>query len=155
MALPTKPLYETDFAEWAGRTADLLREGRYSEIDMENVAEEIESLGRNNQSAVRSQLRRVLVHVIKMKLQPERSGTSWRVSIISGQTEILDRFDDAPSLRRHLEANLAKIYRQAVREAERETKLASQSGSMALPANCPFTLDELLDGEPEDLVAKL
>jgi hypothetical protein len=55
MSTAQKNLYDTDFAEWAGRTADLLRGGRLAEVDLQNVAEEIEDLGKSERSAVRSQ----------------------------------------------------------------------------------------------------
>ena len=56
MGTTTKTLYDTDFAEWSARTAELLRAGRYDELDIENVAEEIESLGKAERKSVRAQL---------------------------------------------------------------------------------------------------
>ena len=53
-----KTLSDTDFAEWAARTGGLLRRGRFTEVDLQNVADEIEDLGKSERSAVRSQLRR-------------------------------------------------------------------------------------------------
>jgi hypothetical protein len=103
MATSTKSLYDTDFVEWAARTADLLRRGRLAGLDLENVAEEIEDLGKSERSAVRSQLRRMLVHLVKSRIQPERSGASWRGSVAGARTEILDHFVDSPSLRKHAE----------------------------------------------------
>lgn len=54
MGTTVKSLYETDFVEWAAHTADLLRQGRFADVDLANLIEEIESLGRNDQRAVRS-----------------------------------------------------------------------------------------------------
>jgi len=91
MGASTKSLYETDFVEWVARMADLLRRGRLSELDLANVAEEIEDLGKSERSAVRSQLRRMLVHLLKSRIQPERSGASWRGSVDSAGTELWRR----------------------------------------------------------------
>src|SRR5580658_7450631 len=90
-----KSLYDTDFVEWSTRTADLLRRGRLAGLDLENVAEEIEDLGKSERSAVRSQLRRMLLHLVKSRIQPERSGAIWRGSVASARTEILDHFGDS------------------------------------------------------------
>jgi hypothetical protein len=78
MGAATKTLYDTDFVEWTARTAELLREGRLHDADLEHLAEEIKDLGTRERSAVRSQLRRMLVHLVKARIQPERAGASWR-----------------------------------------------------------------------------
>ena len=65
MGATTKTLYDTDFAEWASHTAELLRVGRMLDVDLEHVAEEIEDLGKSERSAIESQLRRLLKHKIK------------------------------------------------------------------------------------------
>ena len=147
MSATTKTLYDTDFVEWTARMAGLLREGRFDEVDLEHVAEEIEGLGRSERLAVRSQLRRMLTHLIKMRIQPERAGVSWRGSIVNARIEILDHTADSPSLRRHAETNLQRIYREAIELALAETNLASRAKELDIPAKCPYTLDELLEGE--------
>ena len=94
MSATTKTLYDTDFAEWSSRTAEMLRNGRLAELDLENVAEEIESLGRSEHAAVRSQIKRLLMHKVKQIIQPERDGTSWRLSIADARQTILDHGGD-------------------------------------------------------------
>jgi hypothetical protein len=74
MSTPGKSLYDAGFVEWTARTTDLLRLGRLTGLDLENVAEEIEDLGKSERSAVRSQLRRMVVHLMKARIQPERAG---------------------------------------------------------------------------------
>jgi hypothetical protein len=123
-----KSLYDTDFVEWATLTADLLRRGRLDDLDLKNVAEEIEDLGKSERSAVRSQLRRMLVHPVKRGFSRSDPGASWRGSVANAGTEILDRFGDSPSPRKHAEANLQRIYREAVEL-------------------CPYTLETLLEGD--------
>jgi hypothetical protein len=147
MGALTKTLYETDFVEWTERTAALLRAGRFDEADIEHAAEEIEDLGRSERSAVASQLKRMLVHLVKQRIQPERDGASWRRSITEGRSEIEFRFDDSPSLRRYAEKDLQKIYLRAVRDALAETGLTAQRDCLDLPADCPYTLEDLIESD--------
>jgi hypothetical protein len=144
MAVIAKSLYGIDFAEWASQTAQLLLERRFDEIDIENVAEEIRSLGDSEFKGARSQLRRMLMHLIKQKIQPERDGGSWRASIVNAQSEIQDAIDLSPSLRRKLEKSLERVYAQAITHACYETGLKAAG----IPAECPFTIEQLLEGDP-------
>jgi hypothetical protein len=117
MAVIVKTLYGTDFAEWSAQTAELLRQ---------------------------RQLRRILMHLVQQRIQPERDGASWRTSIVSAQQEMPDAIDSSPRLRRRLTGRLEKTYEQAIRAARSETGLDAKD----IPAECPFTLDQLLDGDP-------
>lgn len=134
-----KTLYDTDFAEWAARTAELVRAGRLEEVDLEHVAEEIEDLSKQERRAVRSQLKRMLMHMVKQRIQPKRNSASWKASIENARQQILDELEDSPSLRPYLEANLQKIYLQAVRQAMIETGVTAH-----VAEQCPHTLDQLL-----------
>ena len=147
----TKTLYDTDFVEWAAATAELLRQRRFDDVDWEHLIEEIVSLGQSYEHAVRSQLRRMLMHLVKMRIQPERAGTSWRRSIADARAEIEDLMERSPSLRRHLEENLEKVYGRAIKQALDETNLKSQAKTLAIPQKCPYTLDELLEGDLDAL----
>jgi hypothetical protein len=137
-----KSLYDTDFAEWSDRTAELLRARRFDEADIENVAEEIQSLSKSEQSAVWSFLQLLLMHKIKRIIQPEGDGASWRVSIEKARQALENRIADSPSLRSYLQVNLQKIYRQAVTLALLETDLEHA----AVARQCPWDLDTLLAG---------
>jgi len=150
MGATTKTLYDTDFVAWADETAALIRAGRLDEVDLEHVAEEIEGLAGSDRRAVRSQLRRLMMHLIKQRIQPERDGASWRASIVDAGAEILNFLDDSPSLARHLDENLNRVYLLAVRQALRETRVKDPK-----PWNtCPWTLDELLHGDPAELALR-
>src|SRR5664280_2130506 len=138
--MATKTLYDTDFAEWSAITANLIRAGRFTEIDAENVAEEIESLGRAERKAVRSQLQRLMMHKLKQQLQPERESKSWRAG---ARERILDEIEDAPSLKGHLRDNMERVYRLAVAEALRETGKPGNN----FPDKCPWNLDALLESQ--------
>jgi uncharacterized protein DUF29 len=136
----TKTLYDTDYVEWAVRTAELIRAGRFGEIDAQNVAEEIEDLGKGERSAVRSFLHRLLLHKIQQLIQPERDGASTRVSIESSRQALVERIEDSPSLRPYLQQRLQKTYQDAVKLALIETGLEHA----AVPDRCPWDLDSLL-----------
>jgi hypothetical protein len=146
MSAATKTLYETDFVEWAERTAELLRAGRWDEADIEHAADEIADLGLSQRSAVASQLRRMLVHLVKQRIQPERDGASWRRSISDASAELQYRIDDSPSLVRFAEEKLQEIYQRAVRDALKETGLTTKRDILDLPELCPYTLQDLLEG---------
>ena len=141
MSSNPKPLYEQDFAEWSDRMGSLIRAGKFDEVDVENVAEEIESLGRSERRGVRSQLQRLMMHKIKQQIQPDRGGTSWRLSIEEARQAIVDHVEESPSLRPHLEANLQKLYKEAIELAIMETGI----GDYVMPRQCPWTLDFLLE----------
>ncbi|MBZ5622273.1 MAG: DUF29 domain-containing protein [Acidobacteriia bacterium] len=151
MGTTTKTLYDTDFVEWTAHMAELLREGRFDEVDLEHVVEEIEDLGNSERSAVWSQLTRMLMHMTKVRIQPERAGASWRSSIVDARREITIKIRHSPSLRRHLEDNLQEIYRGAVRDALAETGQEKRGKELGIPAQCPWSLSELLDGDVSDL----
>jgi hypothetical protein len=147
MGVVTKTLYETDFVEWTERTAALLRAGRFDEADIEHAAGEIEDLGRSERSAVTSQLKRMIKHLVKQRIQPERDGATWRRFISDGRDEIESRFDDSPGLRRYAEENLQKTYDRAVRDALMETGLTAQRDFLDLPVDCPYTLEDLIESD--------
>jgi hypothetical protein len=151
MSTVTKTLYETDFVEWADHTAELLRQGKFNEVDLEHLIEEVEGLAGSDRHAVVSQLRRMLMHLIKERIQPERAGSSWRSSVIDAQREIELYLEDSPSLRRYLEEALQKSYERALKDAFRETTVTARAKELALPEKCPYKLPDLLEGDLDAL----
>jgi hypothetical protein len=115
------PPYETDGYGWAMAQAQLIRERRLELIDWDNVAEEIEGMGKSELRAVVSALRIVLLHRLKWQHQPLYCSRSWANSI----AEHLRRFDEDmaanPSLKSRLDDILRDAYRQARYEAAQET----------------------------------
>jgi len=79
--MKTAELYDLDFAQWAKENAELLRSGRFSEADIEHVAEEIEDLAKRKWWALCSRFARLIEHLLKWQFQPERRGTSWKRTI--------------------------------------------------------------------------
>jgi hypothetical protein len=151
MGALTKTLYDTDFVEWAQHTAETIRCGRLDEVDLEHVAEEIADLGNSEKASVESQLSRLLMHLTKLRIQPERAGSSWRHSIVDARRKITIRLKHSPSLRRFLEESLQETYDTAVKDALEETNLMGRADEFSIPKNCPYTLQEMLDADLDSL----
>ena len=154
MGTTTKTLYDVDFVEWTARTAELLREGRFDDVDLEHLIEEIADMGTSERAAVRSQLSRMMMHLTREKIQPERAGSSWRGSTVDARRQMLDKLEFSPSLRRELAEYLEKIYHRAVRDALDETGLKDKAKHLRIPPSCPWTLSELLEGDLDALVGR-
>ena len=135
--------YEGDFHAWAELQAELLRAGRLQEADVENIAEEIASLGRSERRELTSRLAILLTHLLKWQHQPEFRGRSWQLTIVE-QRRMLDRhLAENPSLAARLEQFVGDAYGDAVIAARRETGLGDGTFSPA----CPFATTQLLAPE--------
>ncbi len=80
--------YATDLSLWARETADLIREGRWQNIDLEHLVEELEDLGKSEKRGIASQLVRLLIHLLKWEYQPQRRSDSWLDSITDSRLQI-------------------------------------------------------------------
>jgi hypothetical protein len=133
-------LYDQDFYAWANEQATLLRAGKLNEADIENIAEEIESMGRSEKRELVSRLTVLLLHLLKWQFQPVFRGNSWRLSIENTRYLLEDHLDDNPSLKSQLGQALRNAYRRALNEAELETGLARGT----FPKDCPYTFDQAM-----------
>ena len=133
--------YDSDFYLWSSGQAALIREGRFDQLDTENIAEEIESLGRSDRKSMMSQMQRLLAHLIKWQFQPSRRSKSWKLSIFSAREEIGVLVEDSPSLNEALSSGLEKAYLAAKKRAALETGLPSE----AFPSGCPHSLQQILN----------
>lgn len=138
MSDPT--LYDSDFYAWSTEQAGLLRAGRLSEVDLEHVAEEIESMGRSEKRELVSRLTILLLHLLKWQFQPVRQGPSWRLSIATTRDALTDHLDENPSLRAVMDTTIGTAYRRARRNAAVETGLAEAS----FPEVCPWSVEQIL-----------
>lgn len=136
-------LYDEDFFEWTQRSAELLRAGRWEQADLEHVAEEIEDMGKRDLKELNSRVRVLLIHLLKWQLQPQKRSRSWNDTIASQRIEIEDVLEQSPSLKVKLQAKLSDNYAKAVRLAMIETELPPTH----FPAECPFTVEQILDPE--------
>jgi hypothetical protein len=144
MAVARPTLYDEDFYGWSRRTAQLVREGRWSEIDHDHVAEEISDLGISQERALMSQIVRVLKHLLKSKYQPEKHTRSWDLTIAEGRVRIAQIIRRNPSLEFQLDTLLADAYELARIRAAGETDL----DIAMFPAKCPFTISEVRGSQP-------
>ena len=136
-------LYEEDFLLWTERTAGLLRAGRFDEIDIEHVAEEIHDMGVSQRREAVSRLRVLLTHLIQWKVQPDRRSRSWSNTIETQRDELLLLLQQMPSVRHALQEQLEAAYGYASRKALKQTGLLNNP----LSEKCPFTLSQILDIE--------
>ncbi len=144
------PGYEEDFAAWATEQARLMREGDFAGLDRENVAEELESLGRQNRHEIESRLAVLLMHLLKQLVQPDRTSRSWAGTIIEQRARIARLVEQSPSLRRHLWEMIAAEYQTARKQAAAETGRALKR----IPKELPFTLEQVFDDELPRILPK-
>ena len=122
--------------------AALLRAGRFGEVDVAHIAEELEALGASERRELLNGLQVLLVHLLKHQFQPERRGKRWRLTINHQRTAIERLLEQSPSLRRVLDGEeLRRVYRKAVRDAVIETDLDAH----LFPLDCPYAPVEILD----------
>jgi Domain of unknown function DUF29 len=110
----TTTLYDADFVQWSDRTAQLLREQRFADLDLEHLIEEIEDLGNRHRDALESQLTRLLMHLLKYEFQPEQRSGSWLGSIKESRKQIKRLFRKYPSLKVYLEQCWEDCYADAI-----------------------------------------
>jgi hypothetical protein len=138
-APPRSALYETDFYDWALRTAALLREGRFAELDLEHTAEEIEGLARCDSRQIENRTVVLIAHLLKKRYQPSLATRSWDRIIVTRRSRLQTVLQDSPSLRRMLPAMVERAWANALKLAIVETNMDRG----AFPATCPFTLEEI------------
>ncbi len=132
--------YNKDFYKWAMTQADLLKHGKFDKVDLENVIEEIECLGRSERSALKSQIERLLMHMLKIKYQPSKHTKSWDKSIYQARKKIEKNIKDNPCLKRELEKFMNESFVYARKDAAVETGLDLKT----FPIECPWTLKEVI-----------
>jgi hypothetical protein len=137
---PAGASYERDFYSWSLEQARLVREGRWDAVDRENVAEEIESLGREQFNKLASALRVLMLHMLKWDHQPELRSRSWVLSIEAQRLELEDVLADNPGLRPRIPEAIARGYRKARLEAARETGIARET----FPEICPYGWNDIV-----------
>jgi hypothetical protein len=133
-------LYERDFYAWANEQAALLRAGKLDSADIENIAEEIESMGRSEKRELVNRLAVLLRHLLKWRYQPSLRGNSWRLTVTEQRYRLRRHMNDNPSLKSQLDEAMLDAYSLAKLSAERETGLTRST----FPQDCPFTFDQAM-----------
>ena len=133
--------YEKDFYSWTQEQAVLLKNGRFSELDIDNLIEEVESMGRSEKRELESRLTILLLHLLKWKYQEVRRGRSWQLSIDEQRIQFEETLNENPGLKPRLDEIIKKAYKLAVIKAARETKISKA----VFPECCPWNLAQFIE----------
>ena len=144
-------LYQTDYSAWALRNAELLRAGRYAELDLEHLLEEISDMSRSERRELESRLLILLAHLLKWEYQyqilserwREFKGDSWRATIVEQRKQLAVLLRQSPGLKAVLAETITTAYDDAVDLASKETRLPPET----FPANCRYPAALVLDDE--------
>ncbi|MEH2142979.1 DUF29 domain-containing protein [Nostoc sp.] len=142
-AFTNPSLYDQDFYLWIETTAKKLKEGRLAEVDLANLIEEIESMGRSEKQAIDSNLIVVLMYLLKYKFQSNKRSNSWKATIREYRRRLTRAFKDSPSLKPYFQEVFPECYQDARKQASDETGLSLDT----FPLESPFSADECLDEE--------
>ncbi len=139
-----KNLYKKDYYPWIDKTIFLLENHQFSELDLENLIEEIKSISISQKKALKSNLSVILWHLLKYLQEPEKQTRSWALNLFEHRERIEEDLENSPSLKSFLtEENFKKCYNKARKKAAIETGINLEK----FPNDCPFTLAEALDFE--------
>ena len=143
--MPDGPRYDDDCYAWTQYQADVLRTMAVADnrFDREHVAEEIEALGRSERDAVRSQIRRIIEHLLKLaysRAEPPRF--DWMETILDARQTLSDKI--SPTLRLDAEQSLEKLYADGRKRAAAGLRRHGEpNADGALPQTCPYSLDDI------------
>ncbi|WP_252178419.1 DUF29 domain-containing protein [Endozoicomonas sp. 4G] len=141
-------LYDTDFYSWSHRQAELIKQGRLSELDIDNLVEEIEDMGKARYHALRSCITELLLHLLKWQMQSRKDDLhtmtdwyrSWLVSITKQRVAILALLDDSPGLSGKVDEIMPKAYQSAKKVAAADMKCKSDD----FPADSPWSFEQIM-----------
>jgi hypothetical protein len=134
----TSTLYEQDYCLWLEKTVSLLRDGKFNDIDIPNLIEEIEDMSKSEKRAVYNNLKILLMHLLKYKYQPEKRSNSWKFTIVEHRQRLKQAFQDSPSLKRYFSDIFEECYPDARELAAAETGLKKET----FPTDSPFNPEE-------------
>jgi Domain of unknown function DUF29 len=138
---PATHLYDSDFYAWTQEQADLLRQREWDLVDIDNMLEEIESLGRRERRELSSRLAIVLGHLLKWQFQPDRRSHSWQATLREQRRQLRKVIKDNPSLKSELPEFLSDAYESGLLLAVQQTNLAEST----FPQLCLYTLEQVMD----------
>jgi len=135
--------YEKDFLKWTQQQAECLQKSNWEELDIRNLIEELEALGRSEQRELSSYFQVLVMHLLKCQYQPEKRTPSWNTTLSNCRDKIQDCLEDTPSLQRFLQDAewIDKYYRRARRDAAKETQKTLE----IFPSQCPYTIEQILN----------
>lgn len=151
--MPAPNLYETDFYAWTQEQVALLHNQQWDQIDLPNLIEEIDSLGKQQRQELRNRLSILIGHLLKWEYQPQGRSRSWLATLRIQRLDTTELLEDNPSLKPYFEEALRRGYLKGVELAVGETDLPSRT----FPTESPYSLEQILDnhyypGKPSKLV---
>lgn len=134
--------YETDVVAWANEQASLIRAGRFDQLDLEHIAEEIEDVGKSEQRELASRMAVLLMHLLQWAFQPQKRSVSWTLTIKGQRRLLVRRIQKTPSLAPMLVDTewIEDIWVDAKAMAEKETGIDQGT----LPEVCPWSMTDVL-----------
>lgn len=139
--MQTTTLYEQDFYAWTRRQIELIKAQQWEQVDIQNLVEEIESLGRQERQELRNRLGVLLGHLLKWYYQPEVRSRSWTGTIREQRYRIVRLLKENPSLKPDLSEAIELEYPLALTMVEQDIPLNLQE----LPQSCPFSEVQIFD----------
>jgi Domain of unknown function DUF29 len=139
--MQTTTLYDQDFYAWTQRQIELLQAQHWEQVDIENLIEELDSLGKQQRQELRNRLGLLLGHLLKWRYQPEARSKSWFYTIKEQRQEIQRHLKENPSLKPYLSEAIEIGYEKGLNLVGKETPLDPNQ----LPQACPFSEAEIFD----------
>jgi hypothetical protein len=133
--------YENDFYSWLIFNARLLREGKFAQADIANIAEELEGMSRSEKRALDNRLAILLGHLLKWQFQPEARSASWQGTIGEQRKRIRKLLEESLSLKHDLEDRMMRAYDIGISVAVKDTGIKES----VFPEACPYALGQVLD----------
>lgn len=142
IGIDLKRIYDEDYHLWYSENARLIREKKFNDIDVENIAEELDSMGRHEKDKLESFLIVLFLHLLKLKYQGnyEVGVRSWKLSVKEHRLRAKKHLKNNPSLKGVLDEIIQDAYGIARLEAAKETGLTEET----FPMNMPFTIEQVL-----------
>ncbi|MEH1918414.1 DUF29 domain-containing protein [Nostoc sp.] len=141
----TQTLYDEDYYLWLRTTINQLRAGQFSDVDLDNLLEELETMGRREKRTVKSLLIRLFEHLLKLTYwdkERERNEGYWKGEIRTFRREIKDQLKESPSLKPYILEIFDVCYQEARAEASDRSKLPIDTFPVALLGSLEQILDE-------------
>ena len=141
---PPIELHKSDFYVWALTQAELLRDGRLQDLDLEHLIEEIEGLAGSVRSGVQSRAQTIMEHLLKLQHSPaQEPRNQWRHTIRLQRRDLENEL--TPSLRRELEDDLERLYARTRRDlADTLRDFDEHEAAERLPETCPYTPEQII-----------
>ena len=145
-------LYDRDLQLWIEQTIQQLQNHEFESLDIKHLIEELVDLGKSERNTLKSNLKILLAHLLKLMVQhdvPDSMKASWYSSVVEHRQRVLDNLADASSLKSFLVEAVEKAYPDGRKVAIKEGKLAKYGVRVPeeseYPITCPFSIEQILD----------